>query len=166
VRGREAGETAHDHALARRREHDREGEDHGLEPLAPDGLEAEQAEPPARPPVERGLGARAELRGEPAGVAAHPEGHVREDGAGQQVGGGLEDRLGPRARIRLEEQVGGDATAEDQHHRGRDPGQDVAEVPALADLVEVGEEDRDDHAGLDPLAEEDDERGDHVLRLT
>ena len=39
--------------------------------------------------------------------------------------------------------------------------EDVPEVPALADLVQIGQEDGHDHARLDPLAEEDDEGRNH-----
>jgi hypothetical protein len=41
------------------------------------------------------------------------------------------------------------------------PDEDVPEVAALSDLVEIGQQDGHDHAGLDPLAEEDDEGGNH-----
>src|SRR6478735_6790323 len=47
----------------------------------------------------RRVRARPELTGKPARVPAHPERHVGQHDGGQQVRGGLEDRLDPGAVV-------------------------------------------------------------------
>jgi len=59
-------------------------------------------------------------------------------------------------------EVGADTPAEDQDQGRTHPEEDVAEVASLADLVQVGQQDGHDHAGLHALAQEDDEGRDHA----
>jgi hypothetical protein len=61
----------------------------------------------------------------------------------------------------VDQAVGGDPAPEHQHQGRADTQEDVPEVATLADLVEVRQQDGHDHAGLDPLTQEDHEGGDH-----
>jgi hypothetical protein len=139
-------------------EDDGQGEDHSLQALAPDRLERQQPQPPPGPPVERRVRARPKLLGQVPGVVAHPERHVGQDRRRHQEGAGLEDRLHPGAVVAADRLVGHHAAGPGQEQRRANADEDVAEVIAAADAVEVGQQDRDDHAGLDALPQEDDER--------
>ena len=90
-------------------------------------------------------------------MIAHPEGHVREDHGGDQVRHRFEDGLDGGARVGVDREVGRHARCSGEDQGCADAGEDVDEVPALADPVEVGQQDRHDHAGLDPLPEKDHE---------
>ena len=95
-------------------------------------------------------------------MVAHPERHVGEHDGGDQVGDRLEDGLGARSGIGLDRQIGGHAAGGDKDQGGGDAGEHVPEVPALPEPVEGGQQDRHDHARLDPLPEEDHEGRNHV----
>ena len=94
-------------------------------------------------------------------MPAHPERHVGQHGRGEQVGSGLEDRLHAGAVVAADRRVGHGSARGRQDERGCHADEHVTEMPPPPDAVEVGEQDRDDHAGLDALAQEDDERGEH-----
>ena len=147
--------------LGRRGEDDGQCEHHGLDPLPSHRLEGQYAQPEAGLAVECLVGPALEVGGHGPAVRLHPERHVGQDHRGQQVGDGLEDGLDPRAVVLLDDQIGGDAAPEDERHGRTHAQEDVPEVPALADLVQVGEQDGHDHARLDALPEEDDEGGNH-----
>ena len=63
--------------------------------------------------------------------------------------------------VAVDELEGRHAAGGDEHERGGDAREHIAEVAALTRPVQVGEEDRDDHRGLDALSQEDHEGGDH-----
>ena len=94
-------------------------------------------------------------------MGPHPERHVGEDDRRQQIRARLEDHLHTGAGVGPDRQVGGDAGAGGEKDRQAAPDEDVAEVAALADLVEIGEQDGHDHARLDAFPEEDHECGEH-----
>src|SRR5579862_2967872 len=103
-----------------------------------------------------------EFFGQRPGVRAHPEGHVGQHGRGDQVGDGLEDRLDARAVVAADRLVGGHSAGGGQDQGGAHPDEHVTEMLPPPNAVEVGEQDRDDHAGLNTLTQEDDERGEHA----
>ena len=142
-------------------EDDRQREDHRLQALAPNGLEGEQGQAGARAAGERGVRAGTEFPGQPARVSPHPERHVGQHDGGEQVGACLEDGLHIRAVVLADREVGGDPAARGERERRTNADEHVTEVPALPYPVEVGEQDRDDHARFDPFPHEDHEGRDH-----
>src|SRR5260221_357101 len=117
-----------------------------------------------RAPAGRGNPAaapRLQLTLHPPGGRAHPERNVGEDGGGEQVRHGLEDRLDSRARIGGDREVGRQPAGAGQEERGRHPGQDITEMPPLATAIQIGQPDRGDHARLKALTQEYAERGEH-----
>ena len=148
---------------ARRRggKDDGQGKDYGLKPLAAYRLEGQQPQPPAGPAVQRGVDVSAQLLRQRARMVAHPERHVGQHGGGDHEGDGLEDRLHPRSVVAPDRLVGDRPARRGQDQRGTHSQEHVPEVLPLPDAVEVGEQDRDDHACLDTLAQENDERSQH-----
>ena len=94
-------------------------------------------------------------------MVAHPERHVGEHGRGDDVRGGLEDRLHPRAVVGLDGEVSGHAAARGEQQRRAHAEEHVPEVLPVPEPVQVREQDGDDHARLDALAKEDDQRCEH-----
>jgi len=94
-------------------------------------------------------------------VRLHPERHVGEDHGREKVRRGLEVRLNVGAVVVADEQVGGDAPAQGQYQCGGDATEDIAKVLSLPDALQIGEQYRHDHRGLDALAKKDDEGRNH-----
>jgi len=98
-------------------------------------------------------------------VIAHPERHVGEHAGREQVGDGLEDRLAARAVVVANGRVDDHAGPGGQQQRGTHTEEHVTEMLAPTQSVQVGEQDRDDHARLDSLTQEDHERGEHEASI-
>jgi hypothetical protein len=94
-------------------------------------------------------------------MSAHPKRHVREDHGGQQIGDGLEDRLGARTVVLLDGVVRDHATRAGEHEGRCHAEVDITEILPLAGAIEIREQDRDDHAGFHAFAQEDHQRRDH-----
>jgi hypothetical protein len=62
----------------------------------------------------------------------------------------------------LDEEVGGDSSAQDQHECGSHAAEDVAKMPTLTDPLQVRQKYRHDHGRFNSLAEENDEGWYHV----
>jgi hypothetical protein len=150
-------------ACRRGGEDDRQGEDHRLKPFAADGLKCQQPQSPPGPAIERRVSASAQFPRQRPSVLAHPERHVGQHGRGDKEGGSLEDRLYARAVVAANSRVG-HGPACGRHNQCRAHADEhVTEVLPPPDAVEVRQQDCDDHACFDALAQEDDERGEHQV---
>jgi hypothetical protein len=80
----------------------------------------------------------------------HPEDHPREDGDGREGHEALEDLFG----LPLELGSGGeDRRADSRGEEKRDSGAPPDQTGAIGrpELLQIGQDDRDDEGGLDPL---------------
>ena len=138
-----------------------EEEHRGLEPLAQHGQERHQHQRlggPARERVGRGV---LEVPLEVAGVLPHPHDHVGHHSHRDETDDRLEALLLPLGQV-LGDDLEGHADGQADRHCGTHAHPDLAERLAPALLREERRHDADDEGRLQPLAEADDEGGEHV----
>jgi len=138
----------------------REQEQSRLDALAQDGRERQRGEREAAGD-QGGVDLLLEVGLDTSALPAHPEDHPGEHADGRERHEALEDLLSRALELGTDgEDHGADHRGEPDRER-RAPPDDVGPVRAT-ELLQVGQQDRDDEGGFDALAQRDDERGSHL----